>query len=65
MEFKDLPKEQQEELQGERTKCEIWSRCMGYHRPVQYWNDGKQSEFRERKLFKEDIAVTSAEMVAL
>jgi hypothetical protein len=35
----------------ERQPCEIWSRCMGYHRPINYWNVGKQSEHAERKFF--------------
>ena len=35
----------------ERQPCEVWSRCMGYHRPINYWNVGKQSEHRERKFF--------------
>lgn len=35
-------------LLGKRTKCEIWSRVMGYHRPVSYFNIGKKSEFEER-----------------
>lgn len=29
--------------------CEIYSRVVGYFRPVQLWNTGKQQEFRERK----------------
>lgn len=37
----------------ERTRCEIWSRVMGYHRPVDQWNPGKQSEHRERQHFVE------------
>lgn len=37
----------------ERTRCEIWSRVMGYHRPVSEWNKGKQQEHRERHYFKE------------
>jgi anaerobic ribonucleoside-triphosphate reductase len=36
----------------ERQPCEVWSRCMGYHRPINYWNVGKQSEHRERKMFR-------------
>jgi anaerobic ribonucleoside-triphosphate reductase len=41
-------------LLGEkRTPCEIWSRVMGYHRPVSAWNAGKQSEHRERVNFRE------------
>jgi anaerobic ribonucleoside-triphosphate reductase len=35
-----------------RTRCEIWSRPVGYLRPVQYYNKGKQEEFKERKAFK-------------
>jgi len=35
----------------ERTRCEIWTRVMGYHRPISAWNAGKQSEHRERRYF--------------
>ncbi|QKX15896.1 anaerobic ribonucleoside-triphosphate reductase [Microbulbifer sp. YPW1] len=35
----------------ERTPCEVWSRVMGYHRPVNFWNAGKQSEHRDRRFF--------------
>jgi anaerobic ribonucleoside-triphosphate reductase len=35
-----------------RTKCEIYSRVCGYLRPTFTWNDGKQEEFRDRKVFK-------------
>ena len=41
------------EHSGQRQKCEIWTRVMGYHRPISQWNDGKQSEAKERKYFKE------------
>jgi ribonucleoside-triphosphate reductase (formate) len=34
-----------------KTKCEIYSRVVGYIRPVEQWNDGKQAEFKDRKLF--------------
>ena len=37
----------------ERTKCEIWTRVMGYHRPISSFNIGKQGEFTERKYFDE------------
>lgn len=36
-----------------RTRCEIWTRVMGYHRPVAAWNPGKQSEHAERRYFAE------------
>ena len=32
--------------------CEVYSRVVGYLRPVQQWNLGKQQEFKERKEFK-------------
>lgn len=38
----------------ERTHCEIWTRVMGYYRPVSAFNKGKQSEYKDRKCFKED-----------
>lgn len=46
-------------LAGEQYECphcgketEVWSRVVGFYRPVQNWNKGKQSEFNERKVFK-------------
>lgn len=38
---------------SERTRCEIWTRVMGYHRPVSSFNTGKQGEFNERRFFVE------------
>jgi hypothetical protein len=37
----------------ERTRCEVWTRVMGYHRPVSAFNVGKQSEHRDRVCFSE------------
>ena len=37
----------------ERTRCEVWTRVMGYHRPVSEYNKGKYSEHRERLHFNE------------
>lgn len=34
-----------------RTKCEIWSRVVGYLRPTNQFNDGKQAEFKDRTMF--------------
>ncbi len=46
-------------LRGEQAHCpicgaetEIYSRVVGYLRPVKQWNDGKQAEFAKRKMFK-------------
>lgn len=32
--------------------CEVFSRIVGYFRPVQSWNDGKREEFSQRKTFR-------------
>lgn len=37
---------------ADRTKCEIWTRVMGYHRPVSQYNFGKKSEFYSRVYFR-------------
>lgn len=37
----------------ERQRCEIWTRVMGYHRPVSSFNRGKKGEFHERLYFSE------------
>ena len=46
----------------ERTKCEIWTRVMGYHRPVSQYNLGKKSEFYSRVYFK-SISEDNLELV--
>ena len=33
------------------AECEVYSRIVGYMRPVRQWNVGKQQEFNDRKLF--------------
>jgi ribonucleoside-triphosphate reductase len=45
-------------LNGEVEKCpkcgkatEVYSRVVGYLRPVSYWNKGKKEEFKERKVY--------------
>ncbi|MBZ0094444.1 MAG: anaerobic ribonucleoside-triphosphate reductase [Sulfuricella sp.] len=37
----------------ERQPCEVWTRVMGYHRPVASFNIGKKGEHYERKYFQE------------
>ncbi|MDO8696753.1 MAG: oxidoreductase [Pseudomonadales bacterium RIFCSPLOWO2_12_59_9] len=39
-----------------RQRCEVWTRVMGYHRPVAAFNPGKQAEHRERQHFIEAAA---------
>ena len=38
---------------AERQPCEVWTRVMGYHRPVASFNVGKQGEHHERQFFAE------------
>lgn len=38
------------DLELKRQKCEVFSRVVGYIRPVHQWNPGKQSEFRDRTM---------------
>ena len=40
----------------ERQRCEVWTRVMGYHRPVASFNIGKKGEFHERRFFEEQTA---------
>lgn len=40
-----------------RTRCEVWTRVMGYHRPIAAWNKGKQAEHRERCYFQEQNGI--------
>jgi hypothetical protein len=37
----------------ERQSCEVWTRVMGYHRPVESFNIGKKAEYRQRRFFRE------------
>jgi hypothetical protein len=37
----------------ERQRCEVWTRVMGYHRPVASFNIGKKGEHSERCFFDE------------
>ena len=42
---------------SERQKCEVWTRVMGYFRPVSSFNIGKKGEHAERVHFKESVLV--------
>jgi len=41
------------------AECEVYSRVVGYFRPVQNWNKGKKEEFKNRKEFSENISLKS------
>jgi ribonucleoside-triphosphate reductase len=38
--------------------CEVYSRVVGYLRPVDQWNDGKQAEFAIRRAFDKSVVMT-------
>ncbi|MEM3697142.1 MAG: ribonucleoside triphosphate reductase [Candidatus Bathyarchaeia archaeon] len=42
------------------TNCEVYSRVVGYLRPVDQWNDGKQAEFAIRRTFDKSVIVPTA-----
>ena len=37
-----------------QSDCEIYSRIVGYLRPIKQWNDGKKTEFDMRKTYKNE-----------
>lgn len=37
----------------QRTRCEVWTRVVGYHRPVTAFNAGKQQEHADRRHYRE------------
>ncbi len=49
-----------EENKHLRTQCEVWTRVMGYHRPVSQFNPGKQAEHAERTHFEETTTLQSS-----
>ncbi len=40
--------------------CEVYSRIVGYLRPVKEWNEGKKQEYKERKEFKNKESISKA-----
>ncbi len=39
--------------EDKRTKCTVYTRVMGYHRPVESFNIGKKAEHEQREYFVE------------
>ncbi len=35
-----------------KIRCEVYSRIVGYLRPVQNWHKGKQQEFKDREVYE-------------
>ena len=44
-----------------RVLCEVYSRIVGYFRPVRNWNKSKQQEFKDRKTFDFNKALERGE----
>ena len=44
--------ERDEGMKVRIIECEVYSRVVGYYRPVERWNAGKQEEFKVRKLIE-------------
>lgn len=40
---------------SERTRCEIWTRVMGYHRPISSFNIGKQGEAANASISRKKV----------
>ena len=45
------------EAPEKRVPCEVYSRIVGYLRPVQNWNKGKRQEFVDRKVYRGEVRV--------
>ncbi len=52
------------EAAGRDVECEVWTRVMGYFRPVRSFNTGKKSEYAERQMFTEDAAAAHGTLVS-
>ena len=48
----------------EPQECEVWTRVMGYFRPVKSFNIGKKGEYAERTMFSEAAASDHGELVS-
>jgi len=40
-----------------KVPCEVYSRIVGYLRPIQNWNEGKQQEYQDRMVFNSSIGI--------
>ncbi len=57
-------------LSGEHFECpecgrdaEVWTRVVGFHRPVQAWNKGKQEEYKDRTEFEAASSLETLEVM--
>lgn len=50
------------ETEGKNNVCEVYSRIVGYLRPVDQWNNGKRAEYEDRKLLDKKIVTEKEEL---
>ncbi len=53
-------------IKGEHFQCptcnrtsEVWTRVVGFHRPVQAWNKGKKEEYKDRETFSDELSLSN------
>ena len=46
-----------------KIPVEVYSRVVGYFRPIDQWNKGKQSEFKGRKPYRIDKALAKMNFI--
>lgn len=47
-------------MENKKIPCEVYSRIVGYFRPIRNWNKGKRQEFVERKSYQVPQQVKSS-----
>lgn len=47
------------QIESKRVKCLVYTRVMGYHRPIESFNIGKKGEHRQRLQFNENRCGTA------
>lgn len=47
--------ENNNDLSQRRQPCEVYSRVVGYLRPVSQWNKGKQAEYYDRQEYDKQV----------
>jgi len=47
-------------LSNKRQRCEVYSRSIGYIRPITQWNVSKKEEFKDRKLYSVNSVIPDA-----
>jgi anaerobic ribonucleoside-triphosphate reductase len=47
-----MTKKEIKDLSAKRQPCEVYSRSIGYIRPVSKWNVSKKQEFKDRNLYQ-------------